>query len=139
VPLGGRVVFRNSDKTLHHVYSFAPIRPFELLLNSATDSEPVQFDRPGIAAIGCNIHDQMIAYVYVADTRWAVLTGANGRAEIANLPEGAYLARVWHPQLRPGAKDASRALSVGGGSDVLSFTVSLLSDGNRRSSHERRY
>jgi hypothetical protein len=28
---------------------------------------PVHFDKPGIVAIGCNIHDHMIAHVFVTE------------------------------------------------------------------------
>src|SRR5271170_3710897 len=32
VPRGGEVIFRNSDLTRHHVYSFSPARAFEFVL-----------------------------------------------------------------------------------------------------------
>src|SRR5207302_2308173 len=67
VPRGGRVVFANNDKTRHQVYSFSPIKQFELTLTQGEKSPAFSFDKSGGATPGRNIHDHMIAYVYVAD------------------------------------------------------------------------
>lgn len=53
------------------------------------------FDKPGVVALGCNIHDRMSAYVVVVDTPHFALTGkAAGRAELPGLPEAAKSRRV---------------------------------------------
>jgi plastocyanin len=111
---GGQVVFTNNDTTMHQVYSFSPVKQFEFEIDEGQRSKPVVFDKAGVASIGCNIHDQMITYVYVADTPWAVLTDANGRARILNVPAGAYRAEVWHPQLLTGRALPSAPLAVKG-------------------------
>src|SRR5215467_8058576 len=67
VPKGGRVVFANNDQTTHQVYSFSAVKRFEITLARGETSPPFVFDTAGVAALGCNIHDHMIAYVYVAD------------------------------------------------------------------------
>ena len=77
---GGAVTFTNSDRTRHHVYSFSPIRQFEFVQNPGETSAPVSFGSPGIAAIGCNIHDGMIAHVFVTTAPFAAVTDAQGRA-----------------------------------------------------------
>ena len=56
-------------------------------------------DHRFVVAIGCNIHDQMSAYLVVVDTPYFALA-ANGQAELAGLPEGAYEVRVWHEGMR---------------------------------------
>jgi plastocyanin len=96
VPRNGRVVFANSDPTTHQVYSFSPAKQFEITLARDTSSPPIVFSNPGVAALGCNIHDNMIAYVFVADSPWTALTGADGRAVIDDVPPGNYQAQVWH-------------------------------------------
>ena len=68
VVVGSPVYFPNKDDVRHHVYSFSPAKRFELPLYSGTPAAPVVFDRPGIVAIGCNIHDWMLGYIYVAET-----------------------------------------------------------------------
>src|SRR5437867_1730306 len=83
---GGHVVFTNNDTTMHQVYSFSPTKQFELEIDEGHRSAPVIFDKGGVASIGCNIHDRMITYVFVADTPWAAITDRAGRAQIANIP-----------------------------------------------------
>ena len=96
---GDTLSFKNSDRTRHHVYSFSPVKPFEMVLNPGETSQALKFEQSGVAAIGCNIHDKMLAYAFVTDTPWAAQTDAQGRATIANLPKGKYRAEVWHPRM----------------------------------------
>jgi plastocyanin len=123
---GGRVVFTNNDTTMHQVYSFSPIKQFAFEIDQGHKSEPVVFDKPGVASIGCNIHDQMITYVFVAKTPWAVLTDAKGHARLPDVPSGSYRATVWHPQLVPGRAPPSSSVVVNGDMKV-SLSVTLLS------------
>ncbi|HET6942615.1 MAG TPA: methylamine utilization protein, partial [Sphingomicrobium sp.] len=67
VPVGAKVSFPNLDPTRHHVYSFSPAKKFELKLFAKDQSRSVVFDKPGVVALGCNIHDAMTAFIYVAD------------------------------------------------------------------------
>ncbi|MBV8800967.1 MAG: methylamine utilization protein [Alphaproteobacteria bacterium] len=115
---GGHALFTNNDTTRHQVYSFSPIKQFEFEVDEGRRSEPVVFDKAGVASIGCNIHDQMIAYVYVADAPWAVLTNENGRAEAPELPTGDYRAVVWHPQLPLDRPPPATTVTVKGSSDL---------------------
>ena len=120
---GGSVVFTNNDVTTHHVYSFSPIKQFEFLMPKGQVSSPLVFDQPGVAAIGCNIHDQMIAYVYVGDSPFAALTDLTGEATITDLPTGHYRVEVWHPALAPGSKAPSGALAIGEGNAKLKLEI----------------
>ncbi len=97
VPKGTRVNFPNLDRTRHHVYSFSEPKPFELKLYVGTPQEPVLFDKPGIVALGCNIHDYMQAFIYVSDSPHARVTDSEGQASFTGLPAGNYRLRVWHP------------------------------------------
>lgn len=94
VPRGGSVVFTNNDRTMHQVYSFSETKQFELTLAYEQESDPVVFDRPGVAALGCNIHDHMIAYVFVADSPWTARTGSDGRMQLTDVPAGNYRAQI---------------------------------------------
>ena len=132
---GGHVVFTNNDHTMHQVYSFSPIKQFAFELDRGQKSAPVIFDKPGIAAIGCNIHDQMVTFVYVADTPWAVATDANGHAEIAQVPPGKYRVSVWDPQLKPGYHQETISLNVTHGGAKLSLSIPLLAGDPRGMKH----
>jgi plastocyanin len=109
---GTPVYFPNKDDVRHHVYSFSPAKRFELPLYAGTPADPIVFDRAGIVTIGCNIHDWMIGYIYVADTPYLGRTGADGRARLASLPPGRYAVRVWHPRMESSEESTRRAVSL---------------------------
>lgn len=97
---GDSVVFRNSDDTRHHAYSFAPVRPFELELLPGETAAPIELPAAGLVAVGCNIHDRMITYLYVADAPFAARSGEDGTLRFDGIPAGEYLLTAWHPWLR---------------------------------------
>lgn len=138
VPRGGQAIFTNNDRTRHHVYSFSGIKKFDLVLSPGQKSSPVTFDQEGVAIIGCNIHDGMIAYAYVSVTPFTELTGADGRATIARLGSGTYQARVWHPRMKPGAEPPAQKITVGTASVEIKFSVPLMPE-RSRSTHHRSY
>jgi plastocyanin len=125
LPPGGSITFRNSDKTMHQVYSFSPIKRFEYEIDVGHSSPPVEFDKPGIAAIGCNIHDHMITYVVVTSSPYTKLSDESGHVRFAKLPEGHYTAEVWHPDMAPHRKPPTRALDVAG-DEALALAVKIL-------------
>ena len=100
VPVGGQVAFPNYDSFRHHVYSFSPAKRFELKLYAREQDRAVRFDKAGAVPLGCNIHDQMTAFVKVADTGLAAKSDASGRIVFPGIPPGPVTARVWHPYLR---------------------------------------
>ena len=105
VPVGADVSFPNLDPTKHHVYSFSPAKRFELKLFARDQSRTVHFDKPGVVALGCNIHDQMSAFIFVTDTGWTARTNAQGVASFADAPNSPARVAVWHPYLRaPGGQ-----------------------------------
>ena len=135
---GGSIVFKNSDRTRHHVYSFSSIKPFEFVLNPGKQSPPVVMDQPGVAAIGCNIHDRMVAYVFVSDTAWSALSNASGQATLVEIPDGAYKLSVWHPQLKAGDQGPQQDVIVSGASQSAKATLSLSSE-RPHGGHTREY
>lgn len=123
VPVGAKVSFSNLDPTRHHVYSFSPAKKFELKLFAKDQSRSVLFDRPGVVALGCNIHDAMTAFVFVTDSQWTAKTGANGVVQFANAPTTPGRLVVWHPYLRAKANLIERQLGAMDRNE--SFTVAL--------------
>ncbi|HEX8839571.1 MAG TPA: methylamine utilization protein [Sphingomicrobium sp.] len=105
VPVGADVSFPNFDPTKHHVYSFSPAKKFELKLFAKDQSRTVHFEKPGVVALGCNIHDQMSAFVVITDSAWTARTNAQGIATFADAPNAPGRVKVWHPYLRaPGGE-----------------------------------
>jgi plastocyanin len=112
ITTGTRALFPNFDTVRHHVYSFSPTKTFELKLYAGVPNTPVVFDKPGVAVLGCNIHDTMAAWVVVADTPWFARSAANGRARIDAVPPGNYKLRLWHPGLPPNTEPTPVAITV---------------------------
>jgi plastocyanin len=115
VTVGTPVVFANFDTVRHHVYSFSPTKTFELKLYAGVPNVPVVFDKPGIAVIGCNIHDQMAAWIAVLDTPLHGLSGADGKARVNAGAAGSYRLKVWHPGLSGATDGVVSVISIGSG------------------------
>ena len=96
---GTAVSFPNEDTVRHHVYSFSPVKQFEIKLYVGTPAEPVVFEQGGVAVLGCNIHDHMIAWIVALDTPYYAITDANGRAILQDIPTAEYQLRIWHKDL----------------------------------------
>lgn len=126
VQVGDAVIFRNSDRTRHHVYSFSPLGSFEFVLKPNEISPPVRLQKVGIIAVGCNIHDFMLNYLYVTDNRWTAKSDAKGVAVLSDLPPGNYAARFWHQRLRPGVPQPTEKISITGEAARATISLQLL-------------
>ncbi|WP_186729080.1 methylamine utilization protein [Sphingomonas panacisoli] len=124
VPVNADVSFPNFDQVRHQVYSFSPAKRFELKLYAREQNRTVRFDRAGPVSLGCNIHDQMTAFIYVTDSAYTAKTDASGNVSLAGVPQGAISISVWHPYLRAPGNQVSRQINLGGGARE-SFTVAL--------------
>jgi hypothetical protein len=112
VPVGASVSFPNMDKARHHVYSFSSINRFELKLYGREENRTVTFPKAGVAALGCNIHDAMSAYVVVVDTPFTEKTDASGRVSIPGVPAGRGTLRVWHANIRAAGQHSTQPLAI---------------------------
>ena len=123
-PVGAVVAFPNHDVVRHHVYSFSKPHPFQLKLYGREAERTERFDRAGVVALGCNIHDAMAAYIKVVDTRFTALTDAEGRARVTGLPDGPAVVKVWHPQAASPNGEDSRTTTLTDGA-VQTWTLAL--------------
>jgi hypothetical protein len=112
VPQGATVSFPNLDNVRHQVYSFSPAHPFELKLYSRDESRSVKFDKTGVIALGCNIHDGMVAFIKVVDTPYAAKSGASGEASVPDAPAGTATLRIWHPYLKAPGNEVVRQVAI---------------------------
>lgn len=125
VPVGSEVSFPNLDPVRHHVYSFSSAKKFELKLYAKEQNRTITFDKPGIVALGCNIHDQMSAFIDVVDTAYAVQTDASGNAVFNGVPPGQISIEVWHPYLRAPGGMLKKQVTLGasGASETMAVTL----------------
>lgn len=106
---GQWVDFPNSDNVRHHVYSFSSPKPFEIKMFTGSEADAIQFDKPGIVVLGCNIHDSMIGYIYVSDQEIIKISDSKGNIELLSSDllnierdtenTSIVSATLWHPQL----------------------------------------
>lgn len=121
VPVGAAVGFPNRDTVRHHVYSFSKAKKFDLKLYGREDQRSVVFDKPGVVALGCNIHDAMSGFVFVTATPFTAQTDGNGRVAF-NLPVGHAIVQAWDPSIRAAGNVVAQPVAIvaAGGAAVLS-------------------
>jgi plastocyanin len=125
IQAGTEISFPNNDSVKHHVYSFSPAKIFDLPLYSGKAAAPQLFDKPGTVVLGCNIHDQMIAYVEVVDTPFFGKTDAAGKVKLDGLPPGKYRLKAWHYNLPLAVPFTEQALNLAGGGSTANFKLEL--------------
>ena len=86
------------------------------------DAPPV-FDKAGTVVLGCNIHDQMLAYVRVVDTPHFAKTGADGVARIDLPAAGKVTVTAWHYNLAGAQQE--QAVQVKGDDTPVAFKLAL--------------
>ncbi len=100
VSTGAEVKFPNKDDFRHHVYSFSKAKKLELRLYGQDEEKSIIFDKAGIAALGCNIHDNMLAFIFITDAPVFLKSDAAGQVTFSDLPDGPYQLSIWHPDLK---------------------------------------
>jgi plastocyanin len=128
VQVGTEISFPNNDTVKHHVYSFSPPKVFDLPLYSGKAAEPQLFDKPGLVVLGCNIHDQMIAYVQVVNTPYFIKTDASGKGRLDNVLPGKYVLKAWHYSLPPNAQIVEQPITLIGGDSNAAFKLNIKLD-----------
>jgi plastocyanin len=121
VPLRSSVMFPNSDAISHQVYSFSSARQFQLPLYRGKPYPPVVFDRAGVITLGCNIHDNMLAYIVVTAAPHFGRTDIDGEWTSPDLPAGKYSVRVWHPLIE--APPEADAIVQAGAASVIELRL----------------
>jgi plastocyanin len=113
IPVGGKVEFPNHDPFFHNVFSLFEGKRFDLGLYESGTTRFVQFDKPGISYIFCNIHAQMSAVIIALSTPYFAISNARGEVSIANVPPGRYELQIFHPAVAPDVLHAlSREITV---------------------------
>lgn len=135
VARGTRVTFPNFDDFRHHVYSFSAPKRFEIKLYGGDEEKSEVFDKVGTVALGCNIHDDMLAYIQVVDSSLFAKTNAQGEAMIAAVNAGEYEANVWHPRQMRNDPQASQSVTITDAGDMVTLKISIKSPRAKRRAH----
>ncbi len=126
---GTAVDFPNRDTVRHHVYSFSPAKTFELKLYIDKPEQPVIFDQAGVVELGCNIHDNMLAWILVSETPVYAHTNKQGEAIFRDrMPEN-YEIDVWHASLPYGSPFVTSSVTVD--AQPISVRIAMPDSGER--------
>jgi len=138
VPVGGKVEFPNLDPFFHNVFSLHEGKRFDLGLYESGSTRFVQFDRPGISYIFCNIHAEMSAVVIALSTPYFGVSGASGEVTIPNVPAGRYKMQVFHASAEPEDLEAySKEITVT--ADTTSLGELRLHETDTIANHKNKY
>lgn len=138
IPKGTEVWFPNEDDFRHHIYSFSKAQQFEIRLYGGDEEKRITFDTAGIVALGCNIHDSMLAYIYVADTPYVRKANENGRIEFLSVIPGDYSVTVWHPRMKRDKSHTDTMITVSQGK-AAKQEISLVLKRERKKTNKKRY
>jgi plastocyanin len=138
IPVGGKVEFPNNDPFFHNVFSMFEGKRFDLGLYESGTTRVVQFDKPGISFIFCNIHSQMSAVIVTLATPYYAISNARGEINLPSVPPGRYELQVFHSSVAPEALHAlSREITVTAGDTSLG-TFSL-TESDIELAHKNKY
>ena len=138
IPAGGKVEFPNHDPFFHNVFSLFEGKRFDLGLYESGSTRFVQFDKPGISFIFCNIHAEMSAVVIALTTPYYAVSDVRGDISIPDVPPGRYQLQMFHSGVAPDSLRAlSREITVNERQTNLgSFT---LSESDATAAHKNKY
>lgn len=138
IPAGGKVEFPNHDPFFHNVFSLFDGKRFDLGLYESGTTQFVQFDKPGISFIFCNIHAQMSAVVIALNTPYYAISNGRGEVVIGDVVPGRYQMHVFHPSVSPDALHAVEREITVTPTDTFLGTFSL-SESNLELAHKNKY
>ena len=138
IPVGGKVEFPNQDPFFHNVFSLFEGKRFDLGLYESGSTRTVQFDKPGISFIFCNIHAEMSAVVIALATPYYAVSDTRGEIALPNVPPGRYELEVFHTSVPPEALRAlSREITVS--ATVSTLGTFKLAESDAEMAHKNKY
>ncbi|HUI77310.1 MAG TPA: carboxypeptidase regulatory-like domain-containing protein [Bryobacteraceae bacterium] len=138
IPVGGKVEFPNHDPFFHNVFSLYEGKRFDLGLYESGTTRFVQFDKPGISFIFCNIHAEMSAVVIALATPYYAISDARGELRFPDVPPGRYQLQVFHSAVPPEAlRAATREITVS--REAASLGTFTLAESDIVVAHKNKY
>ena len=97
IEVGTKVEFPNLDDTYHNIFSYSPVKRFDLG-RYRPEERPipsVMFDKPGLVTLRCDIHEHMRGLILVLSTPYFVMSDPAGRFRLDKLPAGHHTLKAW--------------------------------------------
>jgi hypothetical protein len=92
----GELAIHNSDPVLHNTHGFfGKVTAFNVALpiQGQTVKRPIK--KSGLMRVECDAHGWMLAWIYVADHPYYVVTGKDGSFTLEDVPPGQYTLVAW--------------------------------------------
>jgi len=93
---GQEVQFLNSDKVRHNIFSPDGEESFDLGRFPKGETASVTLVELGPHKVYCDIHQKMVADVFVLPNQYFSVTDKEGQFVIKDVPDGEYTIKVWH-------------------------------------------
>jgi len=102
IPVGTAVDVLNQDPITHNVHTYplenAPFNKAQPKTLPKLTTE--KFEVPEVVKVQCDIHKGLMsAWFVVTDNPYTVITDANGKFSVKDLPAGEYEVEIWHELL----------------------------------------
>ncbi len=126
-------LLRNEDPVLHNIHPYLGVKGagglslYNVALSPGEGGAAKEITRPlrrgpGLHNIRCDSHKWMVAWAWVLEHPYGIVTGEDGSFVIDDIPPGTYKLKVWHETL--GEQDAEITITAGGTTEV-DFELSL--------------
>lgn len=108
--LSTKVNFVNNDRWDHHVRGgtsgpggvyLDASQGYAFRISGKAEGKPASsqvktYAQTGPQLLGCHLHGSMRGFLYVTDSPWALVSNAEGKVHLSDLPAGPARLRVWH-------------------------------------------
>ena len=123
VMVGQPLKFKNSDGILHNVHGLPKEnREFNIGMPPSLKEKEQVFNKPEpLFQVKCDVHPWMNSYVAVMTHPYFSITGADGKFNIKDVPDGTYEVEAWHERLPA----VSGSVTVSGGDATLDLALKL--------------
>lgn len=107
---GTTVEFVNSDPVGHNVFTPDGDK-YDLGTWPKGEVRKYKFEKAGVFRQLCKVHDDMVAFIVVVDSKYFATSDKAGEFKLPTLPPGKYTLGIWHEKL--GAKDVNVEVVAG--------------------------
>jgi len=98
--VGNDLTFLNHDAMLHNVHGYSGEKTlYNFAMPKFLKKKVTKLDEAGLRRVRCDVHQEMIAYVVVAENPFYAITNEAGLFQIDSLPAGTYKIKAWHETL----------------------------------------
>jgi plastocyanin len=137
VTAGTTVEFPNTDSVNHYVYSFSEIKKFQFkLFKGDLEKHQILLDKPGLITIGCNIHDFMLGYIFVAPTPYVGVTDVKGEVTLSLPDKGEFQLAIWHERANEDLSQITQKIIIESANQSVRFRMTKALKPQRKMSHE---